>query len=320
MVNLFFIACFLVCIQLSSFEKVVIWGHKLHSHTHSYIHNAFFRAFQEMGYETYWLDDSDNVKDIDFSNSLFLTEGQVDKNIPLRDDCRYILHNCHALKYMPYYDNKKAFSLQVYTDGVFSNPYNKKIEPCIYFNLEAKCVFMPWATDLLPGEIEEIKRRIPFEKKNNTILWIGTLGDGEFGNMSEVAPFKKAAESKGIKFRRSVFLDVEDHANRILHSYMAPAIVGAWQKKQGYIPCRIFKNISYGQMGVTNSLRVYELFEKKIVYNPDTAQLFFDADEKIKNMNLEDLYELIDFVKTKHTYINRIQTLLDFLKLVENQE
>ncbi len=26
-------------------DKVVIWGHKLHSHTHSYIHNAFLVAF-----------------------------------------------------------------------------------------------------------------------------------------------------------------------------------------------------------------------------------------------------------------------------------
>jgi hypothetical protein len=32
-------------------KQIVIWGHKLHTHTHSYIHNAFFRAFQKMGYK-----------------------------------------------------------------------------------------------------------------------------------------------------------------------------------------------------------------------------------------------------------------------------
>jgi len=82
---LFFLV--LITFQLQSFEKVIIWGHKLHSHTHSYIHNAFYIAFKHMGYETYWFDDKDDVKKFDFSNSLFLTEGQVDKKIPLREDC-----------------------------------------------------------------------------------------------------------------------------------------------------------------------------------------------------------------------------------------
>ena len=30
--------------------QIVIWGHKLHSHTHSYIHNGFYIAFQKMGF------------------------------------------------------------------------------------------------------------------------------------------------------------------------------------------------------------------------------------------------------------------------------
>ena len=58
----------------------------------------------------------------------------------------------------------------------------------------------------------------------------------------------------------------------------------------------IFKNISYGQMGVTNSLRVYELFEGKIVYDPDTKELFRKACERLKTFTQEDLYELMDFV------------------------
>lgn len=316
----FFLSIFLFCIHLTSFEKVVVWGHKLHSHTHSYIHNAFFRAFKEMGYETYWFDNSDDVSGFDFSNTLFLTEGQADANIPLREDCRYILHNCYGTKYRFILENNKGFNLQVYTDDVLSNPSCEKIQPCIYFDVKGKCMFMPWATDLLPQEIDEIKEKIPSVKKTNAIWWIGTLGDGKFGNIKEIAPFAKAAKSQGISFKNKIFLDVEDHVDRILHSYMAPALVGEWQKKQGYIPCRIFKNISYGQMGITNSFRVYELFEEKIVYNSDTSQLFFDADKKIKSMSTEELYELIDFVKTKHTYINRIQTLLSFLNLIENQE
>lgn len=82
-----------------NFTKVVIWGHKLHSHTHSYIHQRFYRAFQYMKYIIYWFDDTDDVSNFDFSNTLFITEGQVDKNIPMRNDCYYMLHNVDQEKY-----------------------------------------------------------------------------------------------------------------------------------------------------------------------------------------------------------------------------
>ncbi len=34
---------------------------------------------------------------------------------------------------------------------------------------------------------------------------------------------------------------------------------------------------------------------------------------KIDNLDIQELYNLMDFVKEKHTYINRIKTLMDFL-------
>ena len=42
-------------------KKVVIWGHKLYSHTHSFIHSGFFKAFKHLGYDTYWFDNNDNI-------------------------------------------------------------------------------------------------------------------------------------------------------------------------------------------------------------------------------------------------------------------
>ena len=57
--------------------KIVIWGHKLHSHTHSYIHYGYWRAADHLGHEVHWYDDSDDVSSVDFSNSVFITEHQV---------------------------------------------------------------------------------------------------------------------------------------------------------------------------------------------------------------------------------------------------
>jgi hypothetical protein len=302
---------------IEGFEKVVIWGHKLHSHTHSYVHQGFYSAFHYLGYPTYWFDDQDDINDFDFSNTLFLTEGQVDKNIPLRDDCQYMLHNCTDVKYRSL-NKKNSIVFQVFTDSIFSVPNLIKMDHCIYYDLPGRCIYMPWATDLLPHEIDAIKKTLPTLTILNKVFWVGTVGEGTFGNIDQLKPFMKACEENGITFLIKHHLTLPEHIAAIASSYIAPAIVGKWQQEQGYIPCRIFKNISYGKMGVTNSRHVYELFDKKIVYNPDTYQLFYDAKNKIETMTLEDQYELMDLVKTKHTYVQRVEELLKFLDLVQN--
>ena len=70
-------------------------------------------------------------------------------------------------------------------------------------------------------------------------------------------------------------------------------------------------------MGVTNSKAVYDLFKGKIVYNEDTYQLFYNAQERLRTMNITELYELMDFVRDHHTYINRIQSLFDFMHIIK---
>jgi len=80
-------------------QTIVVWGHKLHSHTHSYIHYAFDKAFRHLNYNTKWLDNNDDIKNINFTKTLFITEGQVDGKIPIRNDCYYVLHNCDMKKY-----------------------------------------------------------------------------------------------------------------------------------------------------------------------------------------------------------------------------
>ena len=298
-----------------SFDKVVIWGHKLHSHTHSYVHNAFYRAFQYLNYPTYWFDDQYDVEGFDFSKSLFITEGQVDGKIPLLADCFYLLHNTTSEKYqlLPLHN---CLQFQVYTHDVLTRPSCTQLAPCIYFDFSGRCLYMPWATDLLPNEIEQVKKHISIPVEKKSVCWIGTIGDGIFGNVEQLNPFMRACQENGISFIHRTNVSMEENQKLIESSYLAPAIVGQWQKEKGYVPCRIFKNISYGHMGVTNSEVVYELFERKIVYNSDTYQLFYDAKTKLENLQQEELLALMDFVKDKHTYINRIRLLLWSLEQV----
>ena len=96
----------------------------------------------------------------------------------------------------------------------------------------------------------------------------------------------------------------------------SPTIVGKWQQERGYIPCRAFKNISYGGYCITNSLEVYQLFDKKICYEPDTSKLFQKVDKYIQDISFEDLLTLIRNVKDKHTYVSRIKFLFYVINII----
>ena len=314
--NYVFLIAFVTTLQPLAglnFKKVVIWGHKLHSHTHSYVHFAFYKAFKHLGYETYWLDDNDDVSGVDFSNALFITEGQVDKKIPLRDDCYYILHHCRdRQRFQRLIDSKRVIHLYQYHDHheLFGEQF--KIGDLTYANFPEASIAIPWGTDLLPHEIEANKQRIKHIKRTHTIYWVGTIGGGWAGNLNELQPFIRACRENNINFKHVINVSLEQNRDLIQQSYMAPAIVGAWQEQHGYVPCRIFKNISYGQMVATNSRQANELFEKKLIFNKDTYQLFFDAKKRLATVKIADIYELMDMVKDKHPYLNRINTLLEF--------
>ena len=305
--------------------KAVLWGHKLHTHTHSYIHYAFHKAFKYLGFDTYWLDNKDDISKIDLSGALFITESQVDQKIPLRDDCFYIIHYFRDFdKYKHLIEIGHCILMLPYRKE-FIHDFQTQLDDYVFYNLNKKTLYMPWATDLLPYEIDEIKKELPSIKKEKVARFIGTCwGGGPGGNIGEANRFRKACDESGIPFevvggwQCGMNISPEENINLIKKAYLAPAIQGQLQCDIWYIPCRIFKNISCGQLGITNSEAVYKMFNKKVVYNPDPYKLFFDAMKKMGTLDINEIYELMDFVKTKHTYINRIDALLTFLARVNN--
>lgn len=303
--------------KLNKKFKFIAWGHSREhgsTHTHGYIHRSYADAFAYLGYESYCKPDIyDN--NFDYSNTLFLTEWQEADNLPIRDDCFYIFHNCGGEKYKALIDAKRAINLGVYTDDVLNHNFSKKDE-CIYYDVNSSILFMPWATNLMPDEIETNKPNKIFNDTSKMIYWVGTVGAGEGGNINEIQPFMDACQHNGIQFMHGMNIDRQRSIQLIKNSYMAPTITGTWQSKVGYIPCRIFKNISYGQFGITNSSRVNSLFNNRLIFNTDTYQLFNDATIKLPQLKLNDLHELMDEVKNKHTFLNRVQTILEFIVLV----
>ena len=319
--------------DLFKFNQIIIWGHKLHSHTHSYIHNAFYIAFKYLKYKVLWLDDNtQDLQNIDFSNSLFITEHQVCKNIPIRMDCKYILHNVFVepakISYLNYagtwVDSRfkklaeagNVINMQVYKIEFVQN--KSKMEDYVYYDKSIYTLYFPWATDLLPHEITEIQDNFDKIKSSEpkTINFVGT-------KIKEWKTFRRICIGNGIKFNHlggyTGFgkLSIKDNIDMVQKSYIAPAIQLEQQCREGYIPCRIFKNISYGKMGITNSETVYNLFKQKIIYNQSLKELLTESLDWRKNKyDKIIILELMDFVKEKHTYLNRIENLFNFFEIL----
>jgi hypothetical protein len=294
-------------------EKVIIWGHKLHSHTHSYIHYGFYNAFKKLNYDTYWFDNLDNTDDFNFDNCLFITEGQVDANIPINNNSIYILHNCNGEKYK---DIKKKFNLQVITKSDLERYKFDKIDRCSYYH--GDLLMMCWATDLLP---EDINKNI-VKVKNNSIETKDVLN---FVGMP-LYPWDEVklwCDNNNITYNsfggfNKTNVSSERNMELIQESVLAPAIQEPWQVEHGYIPCRIFKNISYGKIGITNNKFVNEfVFDGKLLYDEDIHKLMDKAIEFKSSPEYKDtLIKLMELVRDNHTYINRVNSIIKFLNIM----
>ena len=202
------------------------------------------------------------------------------------------------------------------------NPRFRHHSPLTY-----EAIYIAWATDLLPNEIQFEDRFIEPETPPVT-YFIGTMGRG---NVHDIQRFADACVHKGISivhhdpWRNPIsFKEAQELVQR---SIVCPDIrgsgdpdkirmgeTGTCHKSIGYIPCRLFKNISYGKLGMTNCLRLKELFGDLVVLETDEAKMVEVYLEKSKDKDF--ILKQMEWVKEHHTYVRRIQ---DLLKIVYKQ-
>lgn len=328
------------------FEKVVIWGFDNNSHTHHYIHWGWNNAFTHLGYETHWFSDNNHPADFDFSNTLFITEGYADAGIPINDTSTYIVHVCvHPEKYLG--KVKRLIDMRYLVDHIYDINYRyrldkekaTKISDTLYHEMlqdnggvarhhenptpmEYEAIYTCWATDLLPHEINLDDAHF---QRSREIYWFGSANPG---NTSTVRLFAQECEKNGIRFlsndpwHNPAPFDVVRQKTK--ESFMAPDLrtsgdpnkiaigeTGTMHKQIGYIACRLFKSISCGQLGITNSRHMHDIMEGTSIYNEDEAQLFYDALNHINDYDL--IKKQMEIVRDKHTFVKRVQDLLKII-------
>lgn len=324
------------------FNKIIVWGYPLHTHTQSYVQNGWYSAFKRLGYDTYWFHDHEypDINSFDYKNCLFLTEGYADNNIPIEKSSIYFVHMCkNPGKYVHagcrLIDNR--FLLDVADDWVYSYKLDRssleRINHCYYEkNANDKSLaqnirndvsgyeafYCFWATDLFPDEIDFDSMYLDRE---NAVYYIGTIMDY---NREAVDRFVNSLKKYNLNFIHSNPWEspksTEECKELIQRSYIAPdirsstsmaAYICTNHKLTGYISCRIFKNISYGHLGSTNSKAICELFDGDIIYSDNEEEL---TDITIHNRkDFAMIKRQMQNVKNNHTYLNRAKDLLSIL-------
>lgn len=285
-----------------STSKIIIWGHKLHSHTHSYIHNSYFKAFKSLGYDVFWIDHTDDVSGFDFSNCIFFTEDQVKQGMPLRNDCKYIAHHISS----SFFDGiDHVLNLGNYIVDVEKFD---KVKDQTYFDSKTKTLYQCWATDLLPDEIDE-KDYCKFDESKEYVHYIGSLYEEglefaqEFGSILQ-------DQNKQLRLYRGI--SDEENRELIRDSFLCPDFRNYHHIKVGYIPCRIFKTISYGQVVGTNSINVKRVFGDYVVFGSNPQDLYQNM---LDSLSAKKVYtpQAMLFIKNNHTYVNRVNIIMEVL-------
>jgi hypothetical protein len=326
------------------YNKVIIWGYPLDTHTMGYVYYGFFKAFKHMGYDVYWFNDADfpRTDAFDYSKSVFITEGKCDNNVPVIDSNMYIINACiNPYKYIK--SGARLVDLRYHVAHLHESVYDyeladRPVDPIssksytLYENKASpkelnatfrtehiapyEALYMFWATDLLPEEINFEDRfvspTIPYET-----TFFGTIADG---NKSQIQRYALGCASNGVTLKWnnpwSTPVSLEQVREITKYSVIANDIRGDGDpnnshKRMGYVGCRIFKNISYGKVGVTNSERIKNLFGEYILYSSDEKEC---AEIAFQNKdNYDYIFKQMKWVAENHTYINRVQDFLDLV-------
>lgn len=276
------------------FNKIVIWGLRKRWHTHRFIFQAYYENLKKCGIPVIWVEDEKkNQSLVEPGDLIFTASGMhgkmvpekkslADYNVPIRDDVYYCLH-AESDFFIEKIDFDKSIKIKFYSNEAENF---KKLYEVVHIDEKTKTLYQPWGTDLLPEEFEK-----PVFKRNHLVFWVGSIwkGKNKEGNVNRIAELRNILRSKGLKLIPVRFVPNVINKFLVRHSRIAPAIGGDIQVKTNYLPCRMFKNISYGQLGFSNIKKFQDIFSECNIYSENTAEMIdavlsLNKDEYIKTI------------------------------------
>lgn len=301
--------------RLKKFDRVIVWGLKTIRNSHGYIHESYYNAFKKNNIysKTYWTDDAPEYQDVVIPNSLIFIWEFCKEYLPIRDDCFYICHACQKnfLDIKP--ENK--IHLMTYMNMV-DQPGLVKLEEVCYFFKPWQMLYQPWGTDLEPEEF----CRPTYNHYSKVVNWVGSIWkdsiDVEYGgNLEVIDSLKNALIKNDLKFVHATNTGYKENIILVRESRIAPAVAGKRQVMTNYLPCRMFKNISYGQLGFSNVEHFKVLYPDCVIVESD-IDLLIDRALSVGEKDYKDLVKIQQEFTKRYTYSQNIKRILDSIDIL----
>ena len=258
-------------------KRLVVWGGRENLDSIRHILRAYHANAGKVGIPSVWLPDSRGSLDQIRSGDTVLAVNVTSRNLDYLAGVSYVLHNfsgddplCVALEDTP----ERLLRLQVWTNDASGEEWDL----CRQFDRDARTLSMPWGTDLLAEEFLEPvfvpdSRRVIFVGA----IWSDSYQGTELGNESAIEELKQACLARGLTFEHRTQIPDEQMIRLVRESRLAPALAGQWQCDNGYVPCRALKNVSYGQLCITNVPSVQRIMGAGVVGGETVAELVENA-------------------------------------------
>lgn len=286
------------------FNRLVVWGGKRGMQSHRWIHRAFAQTAAKMGIPTAWVED-----DTDF----LLADGDTviaadiwNRYLYYKPGVDYVLHNFsqdHPV--MLEVDERNLLRLQVWTYDSFGEEW----DACRQFSKEGGVLFQPWGTDLLAEEfLDPIFNPTSREAVFVGAVW-GDINTGtELGNESMIEDLKAVLREHGLTFKHLTQVSEQENMDAVRSGRLAPAIAGGWQVEHGYLPCRVFKNVSYGTVMFTNVPRVNAVFGDTAVKGKAIGELVENT-LRMRRNDYENLVRAQQRVAARYSFRESLEAI-----------
>jgi hypothetical protein len=288
-------------------RKLVVWGGVTGHESHRWIHYAFVQTGRKLGYKVAWVPDSEYSRPEITPGSLVISANVWNQNIgPAIDGADYCLHNydgSHVLCQTA--EEGQLVRLQVWTyDSV-----GEEWDTCRQYHREGRILFQPWGTDLLAEEFMDPV----FNSLSREVVFVGAVWSdmgptGEMGNQEAIYELRNKLRESGLSFRHLTQVSAQENIEAVRSARLAPSIVGQWQVDHGYLPCRGFKNSSYGALMFTNSPAMQSLYGRTADDSNGASDAVVFA-LRLKKGEYEDRVRAQQRVTARYTYRESLQAI-----------
>lgn len=232
-------------------RTLIAWGGTRGLEAHRHVHYGFVRAANKMGWKAKIVHDEPDSRIYLKPGTVVICADLFSKHIgPAVPKVDYVMHNfSQGDELLETVQPENMLKLQVWTNDAYGTEWSD----FRYYDHDGRILFQPWGTDLFAEEFMDPVYN-PYSKDVTFVgaVW-GERNNGvELGNVAMINELRLLCADNSLEFKCFSQISDSQMINLIRDARLAPAFAGGWQVEHNYLPCRVFKNISYGALGFTN--------------------------------------------------------------------